>query len=247
MNENKKIDAQNRYLICLTIAPAFFTGSIYLCLARLIPIYDPGNTLSRFAPKTYTYLFISADFFSLALQAIGGGISATAATVDATWAGIHVMIAGLAFQVFSLVIFSALCVELAMRVRRMQPSRSPNHTRRDGKRTLGLDLGSLHAFELALVAATVLIIVRSIYRCAELAGGFRGDLANEEVPFMILEGAMIVLACVCLTVWHPGWVLKGEWMNVAERAKGVHGSELLGMAGKIDGAAGSGSYVNIDR
>ena len=211
---NKTILTLNRYLICLTIAPIFFTGSIYLCLSRLIPIYDPTNTLSRFAPKTYTYLFIGADFLSLVLQAIGGGLSATASTTDEGWTGIHVMIAGLAFQVLSLTIFSALCAELAFRLYRMQPSRSPNHKSRKGK-------GSLHVFELALAAATVFIIVRSIYRCAELAGGFRGRLANEEVPFMVLEGVMIILACLCLTVWHPGRVMRSNWWRIADGAKDV--------------------------
>lgn len=221
----------NRYLICLTIAPIFFTASIYLCLSRLIPIYDPTNTLSRFAPKTYTYLFIGADFFSLVLQAVGGGLSATASTTDEGWTGIHVMLAGLAFQVISLAAFSALCAELAFLVYRSQPSIStyPNHKNRQGQR-------SLHVFELALVAATVFVLVRSIYRCAELAGGFRGRLANEEVPFMVLEGVMVILACLCLTVWHPGWVLSRNWGQIPDGATDAEGRELIVMEGKGNGA-----------
>jgi len=236
----------NRYLICLTIAPVFFTGSIYLCLSRLIPIYDPTNKLSRFAPKTYTYLFISADFFSLVLQAIGGGLSATSSTTDEEWTGIHVMIAGLAFQVLSLTIFSALCAELAFRIHRMQPSRSANDNRRNIKGHLSLK--SLHVFELALVVATVFILVRSIYRCAELAGGFHGKLANEEIPFMVLEGAMMILACFGLTAMHPGWVLENGWDRTANRTEGTEGSELTGVGRKIDEIVeGTRGYINMDR
>lgn len=62
-----------------------------------------------------------------------------------------------------------------------------------------------------MCTATVLILVRSSYRVAELSGGFGGNLANEEVPFMILEGAMIVLATLCLTVFHPGRCLGDQW------------------------------------
>jgi hypothetical protein len=199
----------NRYLACLTIAPVFFTASIYLCLSRLIPIYDPATTLSRFAPKTYTYLFITADFFSLVLQAIGGGLSATASSENGQWTGIHVMLAGLSFQVISLVAFSVLCAEFAFRVYRAPPSRSQHWKTGEGR-------NSLRTFELALAGATVLILVRSIYRCAELAGGFRGKLANEETPFMIFEGVMMILACLALTIWHPGWVMKSRWSRSAD-------------------------------
>jgi hypothetical protein len=182
----------------------------------------------------------------LVLQAIGGGLSATSSTTDEEWTGIHVMIAGLAFQVLSLTIFSALCAELALHIHRMHPFGSPSRRRREAKGSLSLQ--SLHVFELALVAATVFILVRSIYRCAELAGGFRGKLANEEAPFMVLEGVMIILACLCLTVWHPGWVLKNGWGQAAGRTKGAGGNELIGMAGNIDGAAeGTRGYINIGR
>ncbi len=64
------------YLVCLTIAPAFITASIYLCLARIVVVY--GESLSRFRPRTYTILFCSCDFLSLLLQAIGGAIASTA-------------------------------------------------------------------------------------------------------------------------------------------------------------------------
>ncbi|EDP47072.1 RTA1 domain protein, putative [Aspergillus fumigatus A1163] len=30
------------------------------------------------------------------------------------------------------------------------------------------------------------------------------DLANNEIAFMILEGAMVSITCLCLTIMHPG-------------------------------------------
>jgi hypothetical protein len=103
------------YIICLTIGPAFLSASIYLCLARIIGIY--GQHLSRFKPKTYTKIFITADFISLLLQAAGGGTAAsTNAGSSANQAGIDIMIAGLAFQVVSLTIFMSLCADFAFRV-----------------------------------------------------------------------------------------------------------------------------------
>lgn len=46
---------------------------------------------------------------------------------------------------------------------------------------------------------------------AELKQGFDGKLANQEVSFMILEGAMILLAIIPPTVLHPGFAFQGNW------------------------------------
>lgn len=46
---------------------------------------------------------------------------------------------------------------------------------------------------------------------AELEQGFDGALANQEVSFMILEGMMILLALIPLTILHPGVAFQGSW------------------------------------
>jgi hypothetical protein len=56
---------------------------------------------------------MSCDFVSLVLQSIGGGITATAGDKSISNAGVHIMVAGLALQVFSLVLFMVLCLELS--------------------------------------------------------------------------------------------------------------------------------------
>jgi hypothetical protein len=49
------------------------------------------------------------------------------------------------------------------------------------------------------------IYVRCVYRIPELTGGWRSELMREETEFIILEGAMIVLSVLVLTVFHPGY------------------------------------------
>jgi hypothetical protein len=58
--------------------------------------------------------------------------------------------------------------------------------------------------EIALALATLTIFTRSVFRVAELSGGFGSYLANDEVLYMILEGAMVIIASTALTVMHPG-------------------------------------------
>jgi hypothetical protein len=69
------------YLVTLTIAPAFLSAAIYLCLARIVVVY--GEERSRIRPRTYTILFCSCDFLALLLQAIGGAIASIANTASA--------------------------------------------------------------------------------------------------------------------------------------------------------------------
>ena len=108
----------NRYLIVLTIAPCFLSAGIYLCFSRIVVLY--GEQFARFRPRTYTIIFITADIFSLVLQAVGGALADTATTEESAQGqdGINIMIAGLSFQVASLFVFMSLCADFAMRAKR---------------------------------------------------------------------------------------------------------------------------------
>jgi hypothetical protein len=64
-----------------------------------------------------------------------------------------------------------------------------------------------------LPIATTTIFVRSVFRVAELSGGFHGKLANQEITFMVLEGAMIIVAVVILTVLHPLFAFGSAWTD----------------------------------
>ncbi|RDL39273.1 Uncharacterized protein BP5553_03613 [Venustampulla echinocandica] len=191
------------YLILLTIAPAFLTAAIYLCLARIVTVY--GEDCSRFKPRTYTLIFCTCDLISLVLQALGGGIASTANTQSSSDLGKNIMLAGLIFQVVSLVLFAICCGEFAFRVWSGKGSRNPTYT-------WLTQTGLFKGFLIGLFVSSVTIFARSIYRCAELAGGFDGDLfKNDEALYMIMEPTMIAVACICLTVFHPAVAFKGVW------------------------------------
>ncbi|KAL5329471.1 hypothetical protein ACEPPN_002985 [Leptodophora sp. 'Broadleaf-Isolate-01'] len=189
------------YLVALTIGPTFFTASIYLCLARIIVVYGEGN--ARFKPRTYAIFFIASDIISLVLQATGGAKASGADTYDTKQSGIHIMVAGLALQVISLVIFTTLCADLIYSVRKSPRSKDPRFQ----------SIKSSHTFKLFLYclgSSTLLILIRSSFRVAELSEGFGSGLANNEVTFMVLEGGMIAAAVILLTALHPGLVFGSQ-------------------------------------
>ena len=69
-------------------------------------------------------------------------------------------------------------------------------------------------FNTALVIATVFILLRSSYRVVELTGGFHGKLWNSQLYFMVLDGAMVAIASIFLTGFHPGLAFHGRWGSV---------------------------------
>jgi hypothetical protein len=77
--------------------------------------------------------------------------------------------------------------------------------------------------------AIIFILTRSCFRVAELAKGFGSKLANEEIPFMILEGAMIILATSSMTIFHPGWVFGMKWKDAGWTWKKTRGADVEGV------------------
>jgi hypothetical protein len=177
---------------------------------------------------------------SLVLQAAGGAITSIADSdqQDLAQAGINIMIAGLSCQVASLALFMALCLQYAWKV-----YKNPNalnkaahvYELRNSIRWKAFLVGKsirLFFYDQALITApglalaTITIFVRSVFRVAELKGGFHSALANDQVLFMVLEGAMIVIAILCLTVLHPGVCFGGLWNQTTWTWTRSIGSEL---------------------
>jgi hypothetical protein len=192
------------YIVCLTISPALLSAAIYLCLARIVVVF--GEDISRFRPRTYTLIFCTCDLFSLILQAAGGGMTSSATTYSQQQTGINIMLAGLSAQVVSLFIFSVMALEYAYRLYR-------NPTAWDRTHASLYQSKLFRAFLWGLAIATLTIFTRSTFRVAELSGGFHGSLANNQISFMILEGAMVTIACSCLTLLHPGISFQGHWRH----------------------------------
>jgi hypothetical protein len=38
-----------------------------------------------------------------------------------------------------------------------------------------------------------------------MSGGWRNDLMQNETDFIALDGAMVAIAALVLTIWHPGY------------------------------------------
>ncbi|KAG9244915.1 RTA1 like protein-domain-containing protein [Calycina marina] len=225
-------------IIALTIAPVFYTAAIYLTLARIIRHYGVYNSL--ISPRTYTVIFLTADVVSLILQSLGGGMANAASTKEESLRGVHVMLGGLAFQVFSMTIFMLICAIFFLNVRKDQIRQKATNWATGKIDPPAQHIKGYSSFVIIFAFAFFLILVRSCFRVAELSHGFDGKLANQEIPFMILEGGMLLLATFIMTAWHPGRFMKREW----KKSKPVVEPERKFSIGSGSTNNGSGYYPN---
>lgn len=196
---------ENGFLIqicCLTIGPAFMAAGIYLCLRRIVYAFSPEN--SRIPPEYYTRIFIPCDVISLVLQATGGGMASVAShNNEPIETGDNIMIAGLAFQVFTLLVFMICAADFALNaMRRRRKLGAAAFDQNDVTRRVR-NSWLFRGFLAALAISTICIFWRSVFRVAELSRGWEGELTYRQDLFIGFEGVMVIVACLVLNFFHP--------------------------------------------
>ncbi|CAK3992425.1 parasitic phase-specific psp-1 [Lecanosticta acicola] len=205
---------ENAYLIqliCITLAPALFSAGIYLCLAWIAIIYGGEN--SRIKPIKYTVIFIPCDAASLLLQMIGGIIAAIGLdelSLTLLDQGTYILTAGLAWQVFTLFCFLALCVDLGLRIRRRRRKLGDQAALSQDPRAITTRSSQLFlGFQLAIGLASILIFWRCVFRLVELNNGFSGPVTFKQGLFIGFEGVLVLVAAAVLAIMHPA-ICMGE-------------------------------------
>jgi hypothetical protein len=167
-------------IACLIFAPAWIAAGVYLNLQSLILTF--GETTSLLPAKYYTPIFMLCDFISLLLQAIGGGFAGGAAqNVALRNIGTNLMIAGVIFQVITLIAFAGLVLNYFFRTRSKW-----NSVAQEAKTLISQT--KFRLFLAALATAFLAIFTRCIYRIAEMVGGWANPIMRDEAGFIALEG-----------------------------------------------------------
>lgn len=166
-------------VVLLTFAPAFFTAGIYLLLKQFCLTFGPQ--FSRLRPKFYTYIFISCDVLSIILQGSGGALSAASQDGDDLLdIGENIMIAGLVFQVVTLLVFAVLAADVAYSMYKHRAELPAETAALRATRVFQLFIG-------ATVLSFLCILIRCVYRIAELQGGWGNPIMRNETDFIVLE------------------------------------------------------------
>ncbi|OWZ44968.1 hypothetical protein C356_03229 [Cryptococcus neoformans c45] len=213
-------------IITLIIAPVFFSAWDYTILG--IAIQNLGRQYSMLAPKAYVALFVTCDIISLILQAVGGGWAASS-DFPVPKAPTNIMVAGIIFQLVSMIIFSLLACDFMYRAWRKKPYQrkvrkvvdEPIGETGSGatEGTEGSEGEKFDEVERSAVVrgwwwvmagtaiCSLMIIVRGVYRSVELVQGWNGYVISREVYQDCLDGIPMFIAVLSINVFHPGFFL----------------------------------------
>ncbi|KAK8051594.1 hypothetical protein PG993_002979 [Apiospora rasikravindrae] len=202
-------------ICCIILAPTLICISIYLTLKHVTLSINPE--ISRIRPKLYPLIFVPADVSCLILQAIGGGIAASAGKNNPSLLlqGDHVIIAGIALQVAVLGFFGIMSLDYFIRAR--------SWIKKGGASPEVLQLWNDKKFRMfvyAVAGAYTGIFIRCIYRIVEMAGGWGNPIMQDEPSFIVLEGFMLLIPVALLTIFTPGVLFPEMAAREAMRFRG---------------------------
>ena len=187
-----------QYFMIVT-APVFFSAAIYTIVSVMINIY--GKEFAPLPPKVVLGIFITCDVVATIVQIAGAALvgSAYSNNRDPTTPN-NILLAGLAFQVFTFAVFLVILAWTLIRSRKSEAR---------------IDKG----FIVGVVIATLAVYLRTVFRLAETAEGLLEYLSTHEVFFGCLEFAPIVIAVFVLAWYHPG-----RWLQSGRDDQGVRAS-----------------------
>lgn len=186
----------------IVVAPVFFSAAIYAIVSVLIKTYGPKH--SPIPPKVVLGVFITCDAIATIIQIAGAALVGVAySNRDNPTTPNNILLAGLAFQVFSFAVFLFVLTWTLWKARQ-----SPVTVN--------------HSFLAALVVATLAVYLRTCFRLAETAEGLMQFLSTHEAFFGSLEFLPILVAVFLLTYWHPG-----RWLKTRVTEKRRIGEEVL--------------------
>ncbi|KAK4701322.1 hypothetical protein P7C70_g4913, partial [Phenoliferia sp. Uapishka_3] len=148
-------------------------------LGVIIGIVAPHK--SWLSPKWFKTIFITADIFCLVMQSAGGGWAATADTNSSADAGGHLMLAGIILQLIVMIVYVLYGLFWAK-------------SSRGELEAAGRDI---HKLLFGMTLASIMVIIRGVYRTAELSQGWNGSIATNQ-PTFLLDAIPISIATLAL-------------------------------------------------
>ncbi|OQE26720.1 hypothetical protein PENSTE_c005G04492 [Penicillium steckii] len=173
--------------VFVLLAPTLFAAAVYMVLARIIHSVK-GEVYSPIPMKMITELFVSCDIITFLIQGGGAGLMAKG---DLTSVGQDIVLAGLALQIVTFVVFLITAIIFHKRMH-LHPTQTILYENVPWKRHLN-----------ALYIISAMILVRSIFRIVEYGLGNDGYLLSNEWPNYIFDAVPMLIAMVCFAVWHP--------------------------------------------
>ncbi|KAG8892055.1 hypothetical protein FRC00_012728, partial [Tulasnella sp. 408] len=164
----------------------------------------------------FSITFITCDLVALVVQAVGGAsASISFKTGGDPEKGAKIMVGGIIFQIFAITLYVITAAEFFIRYHFDKPVASRIQAAEDTEKQPAKAPRSpvsrnIQSMSFALILATVLLYVRSVYRTIELLNGWTGPIIHNQALFNYMDALPIVLALVTLNLLNPGRLLFGR-------------------------------------
>ena len=220
--------------VFLLIAPAVMAAACYQGFGRLVlwtlpPHLQTAKTLWLPA-RRITPLFVTFDIVSFFVQCIGGSMVASANTSSKESTGRDVVLIGLGLQLCTFGFFVVSSLRFSMVLVRIKPGAGQSAYHPDQlDRKAGSDVANAiradlptdtrwRLFLTVINVASILILIRSIYRLVEYSISTHNYLSDNEWVFYVLDATLIFISATGFMVFHPGNYLPYLKMRRREQA-----------------------------
>jgi hypothetical protein len=182
----------------ILLPPALFAATIYMCLGRIILLTEASH-LSVVSPRWLTGTFVSGDVLSFAILGSSSGLTIlstdhSSLATTAKWA----VISGLGVQLVAFTLFGITALIFHARISKKPTSAS-----------ITIGQGWTETLQM-LYGVSTLVIIRSIFRLVEYAGGEDGYLLGHEWPLYVFDTLTMLAVAVTFFYYYPSNVVKDE-------------------------------------
>ncbi|KAJ7925490.1 RTA1 like protein-domain-containing protein, partial [Mycena leptocephala] len=200
----------------IILSPCFFLATDYLIFSRLVASFDAGVTRNCLLIRhsIMVKFFVWSDVTTFNFQSAGGNLTATT-NPKLVSIGSKLTMIGLVLQAASFMLFTVVLFVFGWRVAKRFPEvwRHKDLQRRPFNPFSPKPIDDWRILYYVLCATCVGILIRSVFRIAEYAGGY-GYLSLHEAYFYIFDALplWIAMSLYCV-VWpvralvdseHPG-------------------------------------------
>ncbi|KAF1921391.1 RTA1 like protein-domain-containing protein [Ampelomyces quisqualis] len=196
--------------VFLLTGPLFFAATIYMMLGRTIRLVG-GEDVSFIKPRWYTRIFVAADVTTLIIQGLGSSIMGTM-QLKLAIAGEKIVIAGLALQVATFIIFLIASTDFHIRMNRKTRASSDASVVGDWKKMLWI-----------LYSVSTLVLVRCTFRLIEYAMGNAAYLIAHEWTLYAFDAVPMFLVLILLLVLQPSKYVSQQSEKLEESSDGEMG------------------------
>ncbi|KAF9882396.1 hypothetical protein CkaCkLH20_00432 [Colletotrichum karsti] len=181
------------WLLGTVLGPTLISAALCQVLPHIVALYGLGIGFTR--PRVAGLFLVFALLLVVALEIAGvvaavfglGGVQTTT-----------ILLAGLGIQIAALFLFVGLYLWFT-------------HKIPDPKHIAVYQAPRFRHFVKVMPTLAVVLVAHTIYRIVEYREGLGSSLAQTEVASLIISGALPLLVCIILCIYHPGAAFGRAW------------------------------------